>query len=1192
MAPPSAKYRALQQIATLLNSSSPPGEPIEAVLGLARKTLGAQSISLLRMEQEASRLTTWTAADGKCGGLTAEAERCALAALDGQTSAECPRTFAAATDIIPGKERAAIVSEGAKDRDEEFLQAVLSQIALALAARQERDAADQALLRAEKRLAEVATIYEIGRAIDEVDLDRLLEMITAKATAVMDADACSLMLRDEKSDEFVIRASFGLPDDIVRGARIGYGEGIAGRVAATGEPMLLVDVAADPRFSEGGVTPRADIASSLCVPLKESDGRVGGVLSIRRHKPSPPFTESDLRLFSIFASQAALAISNTELYGRLQKQLQEMATVSELVRATNSTLDLNAVLSMIADSIVNVVGFERCCVYLLDPRTEELVAGVRRGYEDAQLEEHIRVGEGIIGMAAKEQIPVFGEQSSSGSPMLAAPILVRGACIGVVVVDNNPSGRPVQQANVALLSTFVNQAGIAVENARLYEAMEEKYAELNMLYEHGRAISSAYGVDRAAEMLMEAANRAAHADGGMLLLLNERRTELTVRACSGCCLDYRDKVQAAALDLDAARDIRSMLGPVILSADDGDAEGKYRVLRSLLPQDWTILMAPLVSENAALGALVLARKDGAELQAGEVKLVSIITSHAAAIIGNAMRYENRMERKVLELSALHEFSARISSAPSLEDALDSILAVVSEVVECDESYIYAIDQERGVLTPKAARLAGGTPKQLPEEPIEGDAVMSWAIRERKALVVPDVSTDSRFDQAGLGERPVRSLMSIPLMVQDEVVAVLSVHSYRPNLYSEDDVRVPSIIASQGAAIYKELEALSALTNYTDNILSSIAAGVTTLDCDGVVLTWNKAAEAITRLPSHEVVGLPISEVINRLKIDAADKANTEAMIARVYRTGEVFHGYKQCFHPENKEAMYLNMSISPLINSAGEQLGLVIIFEDVTREMKMEEEFRKMGELAAVGQLAASIAHELRNPLSSIRGAAQLLREQYEDHPTIIEFLDIILEEVDALAKLTTEFLDFARPIQFELKTLDINNVVQKTLQLMSVPITQSRTRVIENLASDIPTIEGDEKQIEQVLRNIILNALQAMPGGGDLEISTEPHNGAAGGIVLSVRDTGQGIAPDKIDRIFVPFFTTKTKGTGLGLSVVQKIVDNHGGRIEVTSEEGVGTTFRIILPERAAVPLAPIEEGPDGRRDSAHIAAGPEHEE
>jgi len=477
-----------------------------------------------------------------------------------------------------------------------------------------------------------------------------------------------------------------------------------------------------------------------------------------------------------------------------------------------------------------------------------------------------------------------------------------------------------------------------------------------------------------------------------------------------------------------------------------------------------------------------------------------------------MRYENRMERKVLELSALHEFSARISSAPSLEDALDSILAVVSEVVECDESYIYAIDQERGVLTPKAARLAGGTPKQLPEEPIEGDAVMSWAIRERKALVVPDVSTDSRFDQAGLGERPVRSLMSIPLMVQDEVVAVLSVHSYRPNLYSEDDVRVLSIIASQGAAIYKELEALSALTNYTDNILSSIAAGVTTLDCDGVVLTWNKAAEAITRLPSHEVVGLPISEVINRLKIDAADKANTEAMIARVYRTGEVFHGYKQCFHPENKEAMYLNMSISPLINSAGEQLGLVIIFEDVTREMKMEEEFRKMGELAAVGQLAASIAHELRNPLSSIRGAAQLLREQYEDHPTIIEFLDIILEEVDALAKLTTEFLDFARPIQFELKPLDINNVVQKTLQLMSVPITQSRTRVIENLASDIPTIEGDEKQIEQVLRNIILNALQAMPGGGDLEISTEPHNGAAGGIVLSVRDTEQGIAPDKID--------------------------------------------------------------------------------
>jgi PAS domain S-box-containing protein len=448
-------------------------------------------------------------------------------------------------------------------------------------------------------------------------------------------------------------------------------------------------------------------------------------------------------------------------------------------------------------------------------------------------------------------------------------------------------------------------------------------------------------------------------------------------------------------------------------------------------------------------------------------------------------------------------------------------------------------------------------------------------------VSPDISAVPRFDQAILGDQPVRSLMSIPLMVQDEIVAVLNVHSYRPNAYSEDDVKVLSIIASQGAAIYKELEALSALTSYTDSILSSVAAGVVTLDSDGVVLTWNKAAAAISGVSAEQVVGMLCRQAIDALNIEDADKASTVSTIQKVFDTAEVYQGYKLCFHPLNKDEIYLNMSISPLLNNAGEQLGVVIIFEDITREIKMEQDFQRVGELAAVGQLAASIAHELRNPLSSIKGAAQLLREQYSDHLTIIEFLDIILEEVDSLSKLTTEFLDYARPMQLELRPTDVNDVVRKTLQLMFMQINDSRVALSENLAQDLPTIEIDDKQIEQVLRNIILNALQAMPGGGSLEIATCAHRGHAGGVELTVADTGSGIPPEKLDRIFTPFYTTKTKGTGLGLSVVRRIVENHGGRIDVASEEGKGSTFSIILPRRPAMPLPPIEEDLEVRRES-----------
>jgi signal transduction histidine kinase len=226
----------------------------------------------------------------------------------------------------------------------------------------------------------------------------------------------------------------------------------------------------------------------------------------------------------------------------------------------------------------------------------------------------------------------------------------------------------------------------------------------------------------------------------------------------------------------------------------------------------------------------------------------------------------------------------------------------------------------------------------------------------------------------------------------------------------------------------------------------------------------------------------------------------------------------------------------------------------------MEEEFRKMGELAALGQLAASIAHELRNPLSSIKGAAQFLQKEYEDHGSIVEFLSIIIEEVNGLNKLTTEFLDFARPVQLELKPVSLNKIVERTLHLMSVHITDSNVVVREKLSVSLPTIQADAEQLEQVLKNIVINALQAMPEGGVLAVETGPT--ASGGAYMAVSDTGIGIPDDKIDRIFQPFVTTKTKGTGLGLSVVHKIVENHGGKIEVASEVAKGATFKILLPK------------------------------
>jgi len=1032
-----------------------------------------------------------------------------------------------------------------------------------------------------RNIEEIAALYEVGQALDSEDVRRVLDTIVAKAAAVMDAQTCSLMLLDAMGETLVIEASYGLADDIVKGARIKFGQDIAGRVAQTGEPMLITDVASDPRFASG-VKPRPGISGSMCVPLRDEDGGVCGVLSIRRHDPKPPFKEDDLQLFCVFGQHAALAMSNAQLYSRLHRKVAEMSRISEVLHAINSTLDLDHVLNQIVESITEVVGFDRCCVYLLDSRTSEFVAGARKGYgADDRIVDRVRQDEGIIGLAARERIPIFSQGSpvDRGGPwdsgeFLAAPIVVRDETIGMVTVDNSKQQRPIEPEHIELLATFVSQAGIAVENARLYQAMEEKYAELNILYEHSRNLSAAYGLDEIAGILVQTASKAVTCDGAGLLLLDDRAGRVSLQSSCNAMTRCAGPIEDLAHNRRAVDYVRELKSPVLIAPDAPERTSSpgARFLNALAPRDAALMLAPLVAEDTTIGVLAICRTTPNEFQGAELKLLSIIASHAATVIKNAISYEQKMRQRALELTALYEFSKKISSAANLEEALDSILAIVADLVDYDESFIYGIDGEKGIAGVKAARFKREPKETPPDESLDSPTVMNWAIMERKAVVSPDVGLDPRFKSPWTSLSNMKSLMSIPLIVQDEVVGVLSVHSQSPHKYSDDDVRVLSIIASQGAAIYKELEALTALTSYTDNILGSIAAGVATLDSNGVLLTWNIAAERIVGVKVPDIVGLHYEEVLDRLALSDEDKDTLRHAVERVSRTGDTHQAYKISFHPRGGEERYMNLSISQLLNSTGEQLGLVIIFEDISREIKMEDEFRRMGELAAVGQLAASIAHELRNPLSSIKGAAQFLRKEYEHENSIVEFLGIIIEEVNGLNKLTTEFLDFARPMQLELKPTSVNKVVEKTLQLMSVHITDHNTAVQEVLNPAAPEIQADEQQLDQVLKNIIINALQAMPEGGVLSVQTGPTS--SGGVYISVSDTGIGIQLDKIERIFQPFFTTKTKGTGLGLSVVQKIVENHGGRIEVTSDPGVGSTFKIILPRAGA--HTPMAADPD----------------
>jgi signal transduction histidine kinase len=242
------------------------------------------------------------------------------------------------------------------------------------------------------------------------------------------------------------------------------------------------------------------------------------------------------------------------------------------------------------------------------------------------------------------------------------------------------------------------------------------------------------------------------------------------------------------------------------------------------------------------------------------------------------------------------------------------------------------------------------------------------------------------------------------------------------------------------------------------------------------------------------------------------------------------------------------------------------------------ERMKERDRLAALGQMAAGLAHEIRNPLGSIKGAAQFLQpavaSPHSGGPPPAhagdtkEFLDIIVEEVNRLNKIVSQFLDYARPYRGEQKPLEVTDVLKKTLQLVAKEQSASLD-IVSSFAERLPPVRADAEQLLQVFLNLSLNALQAMPQGGRLVISTglrrATRRGAAAAFLeIRFRDTGVGIPPGDLKNLFIPFFTTKEKGTGLGLPISQRIIENHGGTIEVRSQPGEGATFTVLLPVEA----------------------------
>jgi two-component system, NtrC family, sensor kinase len=516
-------------------------------------------------------------------------------------------------------------------------------------------------------------------------------------------------------------------------------------------------------------------------------------------------------------------------------------------------------------------------------------------------------------------------------------------------------------------------------------------------------------------------------------------------------------------------------------------------------------------------------------------------------------YRDRLDYR----RTLIEFGSALTNEVRLDPMLSSVMDRVSQTLLVDRIAVFVEDAEQ----PGQMRLARSMGLRT-SEPLD----LSFIAPAR-----PEFASGALFFEspraAEVSESVRRTLEQldlnyfIPCRIREQTVAVLGLgKTVDGDFLSSDDVELVTTIggyvavALDNAQLYSSLEQkaleIARLKDFSENIVESLNIGVLAVDLTGIVESWNTRMEQLFAVSRQEAVGRRLDSLLPpELAAEILTRGDEE----------QVTGIYKQRLHHQGK-SLTLNVSITPLVSKSGERIGRLLLFDDVTQRERMEEQMTQTEKLTSLGLLAAGVAHEVNTPLAVISNYIQMLAKQMPEEDPRHAIIEKIVKQTFRASEIVNNLLNFSRTGAGELANVDVNKVVEETLSLVAHPLKTSQIQVVKNLGDSLPSVRGSANKLQQVFLNLFLNARDAMPSGGMLEVKTVAHNGS---VEIEIVDTGAGIPREHIHKIFDPFFTTKAsgRGTGLGLSVSYGIIKEHSGKIDVRSTPGKGTSFHVEFP-------------------------------
>jgi PAS domain S-box-containing protein len=593
---------------------------------------------------------------------------------------------------------------------------------------------------------------------------------------------------------------------------------------------------------------------------------------------------------------------------------------------------------------------------------------------------------------------------------------------------------------------------------------------------------------------------------------------------------------------------------------------------------YALLAAYLVALYAAVWWLV-----ATALRSSSANAHTIAHVTAAIVIAFAMAPARGISQRLAERLFIgsHQLDFRatvskaakvLSSVTTLRDLLDRFASTVGEAVGTDRIFIL-LPEKRG-FAQRYPVVDPGSRYYL--ELTRDQATITELESNREPIVLDELRRARPTPQLQRVMRQLDSLqiaLAMGIFARDHLAGVLLLGARKSGrIYGATEQGALQVLCGQLAVAIENAELFTEVQNakiYNETLLENLTSGVIAAGTDEQITVFNNEAGQITGLNSQEL----LNASLGALPLELAEPLVT------TLRTGESQENREIAMHVRDSD-LIIRASTSIFHGQDREVLGALMVLTDVTAIKRLESQIRRSDRLASLGTLSAGMAHEIKNPLVSLKTFAQLLPERYQDSDFRDTFSNLIGHEIDRIDSLVNQLLRFARPAKPILKPLHAHEILEKALTLVGHRLYQKDIKLNRTWLADVDTIHGDADQLEQVFLNFFLNAMDAMKASGELSVKTEirtdeqwvnaanfgngQNNGkgqAREALLITIRDTGEGIRAEDIPHVFDPFFTTKDYGTGLGLSVVHGIIQEHGGQIEVESELHKGTAFHILFP-------------------------------